>query len=325
MVKKSKDLVIPDQRLMERQIREMQKIIQSKGFETVEEANEYMNKWLKETGGKIPISEPETPQERAMELVYQAIESKGKRRLELAQHALAIDENCSEAYVLIAEETARTPEQAREWIEKAVRASENTLGPEFLGSDEYLGEYWRMLDARPYMRARAMLAEIQWAMGEREEAVATYQDLLRRNPGDNQGLRYKLVGWLIVLDRVDQALKLIKEYREDSAAMLYAHALATFRKEGSTRKSKSRLRAAIEQNPFFPAYALGLRRLPKEIPPAYGMGSEEEGVVLVVESIQAWLSVHGAMDFLGEVFVDVIKEKEAEELPRGPIHRPKSA
>lgn len=41
------------------------------------------------------------------------------------------------------------------------------------------------------MRARAALAGTLWRLGRREEAVDHQRELLRLNPNDNQGLRYR--------------------------------------------------------------------------------------------------------------------------------------
>jgi Tetratricopeptide repeat len=40
------------------------------------------------------------------------------------------------------------------------------------------------------MRARAGLAATLDALGDVEAAIGHYRDMLRLNPGDNQGIRY---------------------------------------------------------------------------------------------------------------------------------------
>lgn len=322
MAKKREKTALPDRRLMERHIREVHKIMESKEFDSIEEVNEYMHQLLNETGGTVPLSAPETLQEKAMDLVYQAIQYHGKRRLELAKQALENDENCADAYMLMAEETARTPEQARPWMEKAVRAAENTLGPEFLGSDENVGRYWN-LRSRSYMRARAALAEIRWEMGEREDAVAMYLDLLRLDPDDHQGLRYKAITALIILDRVDKAIDVIDEYGDDSSYMAYARALTIYRKEGPTRRAKLALADAIESNRFLPAIVLRYVPMPDQLPVTYAPGTRDEAVILFVDSIEAWMSVRGACEFMAEGFVNMVEDMSVQELPRGPIYKPK--
>ena len=47
------------------------------------------------------------------------------------------------------------------------------------------------------MRARAGLAAMLDALGDVEAAIGHYRDMLRLNPGDNQGIRYVLARCLM--------------------------------------------------------------------------------------------------------------------------------
>ena len=56
-------------------------------------------------------------------------------------------------------------------------------------------------NTRPYMRARAALAECLWETGERDDAVAHWQDMLRLCPNDNLGVRHILGPKLLGLNQ----------------------------------------------------------------------------------------------------------------------------
>ncbi len=73
------------------------------------------------------------------------------------------------------------------------------LGPEFF--EENVGHFWGIVETRPYMRARLGLAFTLWGTGERDAAIEQAQDMLRLNPGDNQGVRYPLMLWLLETER----------------------------------------------------------------------------------------------------------------------------
>ena len=60
------------------------RVLQEQDFASEEEANEFLQNLL--ASGALPEHTPETPLEQAQELVFQAIEAKGKRRAELARH-----------------------------------------------------------------------------------------------------------------------------------------------------------------------------------------------------------------------------------------------
>src|SRR5260370_6591333 len=176
-----------DRRRMEQQLAAVTRLLQERDFASIEEANAYLQH-MRTAGGVLP-AQPETPLEEAQELIYQALETSGKRREQLARRALSISADCADAYVLLAEATS-DPQQARQLYEQGVQAGERALGEEVFS--EGVGQFWGVIETRPYMRARQGLAHVAWHLGEREAAVAHAQDMLRLNPGDNPGLPYPL-------------------------------------------------------------------------------------------------------------------------------------
>src|SRR5947209_3453571 len=165
------------------------------------------------TGKDLPLPESElTPLEQAQDKMYEAWEARSRKaRVRLAREALAISPDCADAYVLLAEETARTPDEALKLYEEGVRAGERALGPEAFAEDA--GNFWGILETRPYMRARAGVAECLWAMGEAGRAVEHFRELLRLNPGDNQGNRYPLARLLLQEGRDEELDALLGEYK----------------------------------------------------------------------------------------------------------------
>ena len=132
----------------------------------------------------------------AQDLMYQAWETRTRQaRINLAKRALKISPLCADAYVLLAQESARSVEEAKELYARGVEAGELALGPKTFKED--VGSFWGILETRPYMRARAGLAQALWTLGSRDEAIAHYRDMLRLNPGDNQGIRYILAAALL--------------------------------------------------------------------------------------------------------------------------------
>jgi hypothetical protein len=127
--------------------------------------------------------------------MYRAFEQPDQqRRVRLAQDALALCPDCADAYVLLAEH-APSRKEALRLYEQGVVAGERALGPETFQRE--VGRFWGNLETRPYLRARLGLAHALWTAGRRDEAVQHFQDMLRLNPGDNQGVRYTLAGFLL--------------------------------------------------------------------------------------------------------------------------------
>jgi tetratricopeptide (TPR) repeat protein len=283
------------------------RLLEQQEFESIEEANTFLQQFI---GAKeIPVQvEDLTPLERAQEKMYEAWNATGKRRVKLAEEALEISPDCADAYVLLAEETARSPEEALRLYEQGMRAGERALGPEAF--QEAVGHFWGLLETRPYMRARAGVAECLWAIGKFEEAIFHYREMLRLNPGDNQGNRYMLARLLLKRGNDEELGRLLDEYDEGSAEWLYTRALWSYRREGGSRNATKALREAFEQNPFVPLYLSGLKMPPRRMPEYMGFGDENEAIHYFVENVEAWLDTPGALEWFAESIEDVGRDLE---------------
>jgi tetratricopeptide (TPR) repeat protein len=247
--------------------------------------------------GAEPFWDPKL--QEAQQLMYQAWEqSNVGRRITLAHQALSLSLDCADAYVLLAEEEADTVGRALEYYRQGVGAGERALSDKF---KEFEGHFWSVLETRPYMRARQGLADTLWRLNRIDEARSHYQEMLRLNPGDNQGIRYLLVNLLLGMDLDDDVRKLLNQYRgEPSATWRYTTALLEFRQGGTTAKADQSLRAALRYNPFVPPYLTGQKRIPNRLPDHIGFGDENEAVAYAADHLNHWRRTDGALDWLQE-------------------------
>src|SRR5579871_1074697 len=256
----------------------------------------------------------DTPLGKAQALMYRAFEeSDEKKRIQLAKDALAISPDCADAYNLLAEH-APTLKETRRLYEQGVAAGERALGPEAFQRD--VGRFWGILETRPYMRARLGLAHGLWSAGRREEAVQHLQDMLRLNPGDNQGVRYTLAGFLLFLDRDEDLARLLQENDEPSATWAYSKALLAFRQHGDTPEARQLLTQAKKTNKHVPRYLTGEKYPPAVQPRYYSPGDENEALNYIGSFLAAWKSTPGAVAWLR---TSMAKKKEAESQPKGPL------
>jgi tetratricopeptide (TPR) repeat protein len=258
---------------------------------------------------------PDTPLGQAQHLMYQAFREKdAHHRVRLARQALELCPDCADALVMLAEHAPNRREALRLY-EQGVAAGERALGPEVFQRE--VGRFWGLLETRPYMRARLGLANSLWTAGRREEAVRHWQDLLRLNPGDNQGVRYTLAGFLLFLDRDDDLDRLLRQYSEEgSAAWAYTRAVLAFRRQGDTAEARDLLAAAVKTNQFIPDYLLGQKFPPATEPPYYGRGDENEAVVYISGFLPGWKSTPGAVAWLRTC--TRVREPNASP-PKGPL------
>jgi len=239
------------------------------------------------------------PTTKAQDVMYEAWERTTSRsRIALARKALAISPLCADAYVLLAEEAARSAEEARDFYARGVEAGELALGRE--GFAEYDGHFWGFLETRPYMRARVGLALTLLKLGNEEGAMSHFREMLRLNPGDNQGIRYLLAGCLLRRGE-DAALKdLLAAYEgEGSAFWLYTGALLAFREGGEDDKRALKLaQEAQRANEHVPGILAGTT---PPAPSAEGyvtMGGLDEATDYVTECGPAWHRTPGAVAWL---------------------------
>lgn len=240
---------------------------------------------------------PADPQLRAaQQLMYQAWEADNPaHRLALAHQALTLSPDCADAYVLLAEEEADTAARALQLYEQGVAAGERALGGQFQAN---VGHFWGVLETRPYMRARAGLAETLWSMNRRTEAAAHYRELLRLNPADNQGNRYALLNLLLQSGEEAGARDLLGQYDDGLAEWQYTRALLEFKRSGAGPAAQPLARAALEQNAHVPAYLTGQKRLPLHLPPSMGWGDENEAQHYAARYLNLWRQTPGAVEWL---------------------------
>jgi len=257
-----------------------------------------------------------TPLDQAQEIMYQAFGTPDpKERVKLAHEALELSLDCTDAYVLLAE-NAQSRKEALEYYEKGVAAGERALGPDAFRED--VGHFWGLLETRPYMRAREGLASTLWTMGRRAEAISHLQYMLRLNPNDNQGVRYTLAGWLLAEGQDEELAGLLERYDEPSANWAYTKALHAFRRQGDTPESRQRLKVAKRANKHVPAYLLGQKTLPMHHPASYSQGADNEAILYVGSALSGWKETPGAIAWLKEVEQGTRKKRTQEPKAQGP-------
>jgi tetratricopeptide (TPR) repeat protein len=240
----------------------------------------------------------QTPLDRAQAIMYDAFDATSpKERIKLARKALEISPDCADAYVLLAE-NAESLKEAMDLYEQGVAAGERAIGERSFREDA--GVFWGILETRPYMRARAGLADLLWTSGRRDDAIGHLREMLRLNPNDNQGLRYPLASWLLAEGHDEELARLLEQYDDASASWAYSKTLAAFRQHGDTPATRKSLQSATKVNKYIPDYLTGEKMMPRERPGMYTLGSEEEAILYAAESLPAWKTTPGATAWLRE-------------------------
>lgn len=275
---------------------DLTRLLASREFESIDEVNAFLREQLKD--GLPPFAAPETPGDKARSLVDEALAAtSSKRRVALAREALSLSPDCADAYLVLAEE-ADTPAEARKLLSDGIGAGERALGAE-LDTLVAEGAMWLSIETRPYMRIRAAFAEHCWTMGDRQLAMKEMWELLRLNPGDNQGIRYLLLGCLLCAGSIEEIERLLALYPDDgAAAWQYDRALHLLRAEGPGASATRAMKSAVRANAHVPALLLGERPLPDEDPEYIGFGDESEAAAYALGALGRWVETPLALAWL---------------------------
>jgi len=234
---------------------------------------------------------------QAQDLAYEAMESRDpEKAAALAVKAVALDPHCVDALTILAQVASADRNELIENIRVTVQAGERDLGREFF--QENRGHFWGLLETRPYMRARAYLAELLLAEGRSGDATREYEELLGLNPNDNQGLRYPLLGCYLAAGNLAGVRRLFQEYEDEGSAMFtWARVLERYLAHDATGAAAA-LKDAREANAHVEKYLTGRKPMPAKLPGYYGMGDESEAVICADAIGVAWRQNPQAVDWL---------------------------
>ncbi|WP_379163297.1 SEC-C metal-binding domain-containing protein [Paenibacillus sp. sgz5001063] len=239
----------------------------------------------------LALNGPGTPKDKAQALLYKAMEAtSSKRRIQLAQTALEMYPDSSDAYLILAEESENEHE-ARAHLKAGIAAGERELGELFFEKNK--GYFWGLHETRPYIRICKSYAESCWFGGNAKEAAQILEHILELNTEDNTGARYLLAAVYLYSNQLKQAEQVLEKYGKDDAAAAFAYdrIILEYKKNGITSQLKMLYRVARGVNKHVPDYLLGVKRLPHNLPDFVGMGDSNEAIEYVIMHSRLWASV----------------------------------
>ncbi|MEH7095054.1 SEC-C metal-binding domain-containing protein [Neobacillus vireti] len=234
-------------------------------------------------------------EERARNLIYDALQSDGTQRYKFAEEALKLNPNCVDAYVILAEKT-KSLEEAILLFEKGIQAGEQDLGKDFFKENK--GYFWGLVETRPFMRAKLHYAEALSLLGKIGEAARQYEELLELNPMDNQGVRYSLFVAYMDLGDLAKAQAILEQYEEPTAQFFYNRLLLELSEHGFSAKAGMLLKGAKKENKYVIPYLIGKKRLPAYPPDYFGFGDENEAIVYADMHLHLWRKIDGLGEWL---------------------------
>lgn len=238
------------------------------------------------------------PKRQAQDLAYQAMDTRDPiESARLCTMAIKLDRYCVDALMHLARLSCEEGEEMIEHMQMVVEIGEQGLGgADYFAENE--GHFWGLLETRPYMRARAYLAQVLTETGRNKEAIDHYEQMLTLNPNDNQGLRYPLLGLYLLTSNLEGVRRLFTEFESEGGAV-FAWSLVLERfLSGDDKGAVKALKQARTCNKHVEKYLTGAKSMPDEMPSYYGFGDENEALMCADSIGEAWKQNPEAVQWL---------------------------
>jgi tetratricopeptide (TPR) repeat protein len=241
--------------------------------------------------------------EKAQEIIWDTWDMEDPvERVALAREALEVDPDCTDAYNLLGYEEDEDRVKRLEYFTQAIASFKKRHNQKYF--DEMTGCFWGEPETRPFMRALLGYGQSLWAITKYKEAIETLSYMLILNPMDNQGVRHALVSWFLIVDDCKSARKLLKDYKEQVACMVFSALLLNILEQKDEKVIQKWYNAAVKANEYIVPYLLKKRKVPATDSYACIFGSiEEEAVSYMVDlyGAEAWISHPEALKVLAKL------------------------
>jgi tetratricopeptide (TPR) repeat protein len=279
----------------EKMMAQLSKLISSQNFENEQELQSYLNHIMLH-GLPEPDQNELTPEEMAVDLVFEAYDDDPDEAKHKVNLALILDSHCIEAYEWLGLQEDM-PAIAAVFFEKGIAIGRKKFGGSYQKKNK--GHFWGLIETRPFMRCMQLYADCCQALDKTAEAVTHYEELMQLNPNDNQGVRYHLMLGYILLNENKKFERLAAKFNDDVTAFsAFNLVLYSFKTKGICEETETLLNRAKKANKFVVKELLLKRRKPY-FNTSYQLGAKSEAEHYSFYAKQVWEAVPGAIDWLG--------------------------
>ena len=136
--------------------------------------------------------------------------------------------------------------------------------------------------------------------GDIDEAIQYAERSLELNPNDNQGIRTTLLNIYLTSKNLEGACRLFDEYDDgygDFALPNWCRVLERILSNDLVGAKKA-LENAHKKNKHVLGFLTGRKKMPKQKPNSYALGTIEEAICCIHEILISWLEHPDALDWL---------------------------
>lgn len=188
-----------------------------------------------------------------------ALAAKSKKKALLyAERAAAVEPENLDVQFFLAWEQEKTAFGRLERLAALVEDGEKQMQKLGFDKPDAIGNYWAILETRPYMHILTAYADVLLQQGMYRKSIEVLEKMLRLCEADNLGARYKLMHMYVFLEEEDKALALHKKFGSyDETQMLLPLSVLYFKKNDFD-KAKDLLYKLVEVNKDTKSFLLDL-------------------------------------------------------------------
>ena len=133
-------------------------------------------------------------------------------------------------------------------LSEAVKNGAKLMEKKGFMDEDSIGEYWGILETRPYMRLLNRYAEFMAEAGMMSLAAREYEEMIRLSENDNLGVRYSLMHVYAFLEQEEPALELHKRYDDYEETQMLLPLSVLYFKQGDFDKAEDYLKRLCATN-----------------------------------------------------------------------------
>ena len=133
-------------------------------------------------------------------------------------------------------------------LSEAVKNGAKLMEKKGFMDEDSIGEYWGILETRPYMRLLNRYADFMAEAGMMGLAAKEYEEMIRLSENDNLGVRYSLMHVYAYLEQEEPALELHKKYDGYEETQMLLPLSVLYFKRGDFDKAEDYLKRLCATN-----------------------------------------------------------------------------
>ena len=199
----------------EKALKAMHQFLEENGAEgmPMDEVNQLLQRFTTEYNGNLPGRVTEKTAKTADDYLELAEEATTKAKAErYIKKALELEPDNMDAINASLDMIEDGTWEYYQKISEAVKNGTRFMEKEGLMDEDSIGEFWGILETRPYMRLLNRYADFLAEAGMMTLAARQYEEMIRLSENDNLGARYSLMHVYAYLEQEEPALKLHKKY-----------------------------------------------------------------------------------------------------------------